>query len=57
MSLNKFEHEFKLNTETMEYYCTFGFYTLLAFQTHKVCKFWMYGLKGMNFARFKQFLL
>jgi hypothetical protein len=38
MDLNQFENEFKLITETMEYYCTIGFYTLLAFQRHKVCK-------------------
>jgi hypothetical protein len=54
MNLNQFENEFKLNTETMEYYCTIGLYSLLAFQRHEVRKFWVYGLKDMNFARFKQ---
>jgi hypothetical protein len=44
--------DFKLNTETMNYYCTNGFYTTLAFQRHKVCNFWIYGLKDMNFASF-----
>jgi hypothetical protein len=42
----------------MKYYCTIGFYTLLAFQRHKVCNFWIYGFKDMNFASFsnlKQF--
>jgi hypothetical protein len=29
--LNQFENEFKLNTETIEYYCTIRIYTLLAF--------------------------
>jgi hypothetical protein len=57
MSLNQFDNEFKLTTETMEYYCTFGFYTSLDFQGHKVCKFWMHGLKDMIFQRFKQNLL
>jgi hypothetical protein len=56
--LNQFENEFKLSTETIEYYCTIGFYLFLAFQRHKVCNFWIYGLKVMNFASFsnlKQF--
>jgi hypothetical protein len=57
MSLNQFENEFKLTTETMGYYCTIGFYALLAFQRHEVCKFWTYGLKDMNFQRFRQNLL
>jgi hypothetical protein len=56
MSLNQFENEFKLTTETMEYYCIIGFYSSLAFQRHKVCKFWIYGLKDMNFQRSKHFL-
>jgi hypothetical protein len=50
MDLNQFEIQFKLNIETMEYYCAIGFYTSLAFQRHKVCEFWMDGLKDMNFA-------
>jgi hypothetical protein len=56
MSLNQFENEFKLTSKTMEYYCTIGFYTLLAFQRRKVCKFWIYGLKDMKFTSFKHFL-
>jgi hypothetical protein len=52
MSLNQLEIEFKLTTETMTYYCTIGFYTLLAFQRHKVCKFWMHGLEDMIFQKF-----
>jgi hypothetical protein len=52
MSLNQFENEFKMNTETMVFYCISGFYTLLAFQRHFICNFWTYGLKDMNFERF-----
>jgi hypothetical protein len=37
--LNQFENDFKLTTETMEFYCTIGFYTLLAFQRHLICYF------------------
>jgi hypothetical protein len=48
---------FKLTTETIKYYCTIGFYSLLAFQRHKVCEFWMHGWKEMNFASFKQNML
>jgi hypothetical protein len=55
--LNQFEIQFKLNTETMEYYYTNGFYTLLAFQRHEVCKLWMDALKDMIFQRFKQNLV
>jgi hypothetical protein len=54
MSLNQFENEFKLITETMKYYCTTGFYTLLAFQWYKVCNFWTHGLKVMIFHRFSR---
>jgi hypothetical protein len=50
MNLNQFENEFKLINETKGYYCTIGFYTLLAFQRHTICNFWIYGLKDMNFA-------
>jgi hypothetical protein len=50
MELIQFGNGFKLNIETMGFYCTSILYTLLAFQRHKVCKFWMYGLKDMNFA-------
>jgi hypothetical protein len=32
MSLIQFENRFKLNTETMIYYCTNGFYILQGFQ-------------------------
>jgi hypothetical protein len=39
MDLNQFENEFKLITETVGYYCIIGFFTLLAFQRYKVCKF------------------
>jgi hypothetical protein len=58
MELIQFENEFNLNFETMGFYCIIRFYTLLAFQRHKVCKFWIYGSKDMNFASFgnlKQF--
>jgi hypothetical protein len=52
MELIQFENGFNLNTETMGFYYTNRFYTLLAFQRHKVCRFWMYGWKDMNFASF-----
>jgi hypothetical protein len=39
MNLNQFENEFKLYTETMEYYCTIGCYSFLAFQRHIICNF------------------
>jgi hypothetical protein len=39
----------------MEYYCTIRYYTLLAFQRHKVCNFWIYGLKDMIFASLQIF--
>jgi hypothetical protein len=52
MELIQFVNGFKLNTETMKYYCAIGFYTLLAFQRHKVCNFWIYGLKDINFTSF-----
>jgi hypothetical protein len=55
MSLKQFENELNLTTETMKYYCTIGFYTLLAFQRHKVFKIWMHGLKDMNFESFQIF--
>jgi hypothetical protein len=48
MDLSQFEIQFKLNTETMEYYCTIKFYSFLAFQRHEVCKIRMYGLKDME---------
>jgi hypothetical protein len=51
--LNQFENEFKLITETMEYYYTIGFDTSLAFQRHKVYKIWIYSLKDMDFQRFR----
>jgi hypothetical protein len=47
--LNQFENEFKLYTETMRFDCTIGFYTLLAFQRHNICDFWIFSLKDMNF--------
>jgi hypothetical protein len=52
MELIQFENGFKLNIGTMKYYCTIGFYTLLAFQRHKVCYCWIHGLKDMNLASF-----
>jgi hypothetical protein len=55
IDLNQFKNEFKLITETIGFYCTNGFYTLLAFQRHKVCHFWIYGLKDMIFASLQQF--
>jgi hypothetical protein len=49
MDLIQFENGFKLNIETIKYYCTIGFYSFLAFQRHKVSKIWMHGLKDMIF--------
>jgi hypothetical protein len=31
MDLNQFEIQFKFTTETIEYYCTIGLYSFLAF--------------------------
>jgi hypothetical protein len=53
IGLNQFENEFELSTETVEYYCTIGFYLFLAFQRHKICKIWIHGLKDMNLQRFR----
>jgi hypothetical protein len=43
MELIQFETGFKLNTKTMKYYCTIGFYTLLPldlwFERYEFCKF------------------
>jgi hypothetical protein len=55
MDLNQFEIQFKLTTETMEYYCTIGFYSFLAFQRHIICYFLIYSLKDMNFVSFQIF--
>jgi hypothetical protein len=44
-----------VNTEARGFECTNRFYTIIAFQRHKVCNFWIYGLKDMNFARFQVF--
>jgi hypothetical protein len=55
MDLNQFENEFKLITETIGYYCTFGFYFSLAFQRHIICNFWIYALKDINFTSFQIF--
>jgi hypothetical protein len=49
MDLNQFENEFKLITENMEYYCTIGFYSFLAFQRHLICKISSYRTISMNF--------
>jgi hypothetical protein len=49
MSLNQFENEFNLNTETMRFYCTNGLYTILAFHRHIICNFWIYESKDMIF--------
>jgi hypothetical protein len=57
MSLNQFEIEFKLFTETMKLYCTFRFYTLLAFQRPIICNFWIYESKDMDFLRFSRKLI
>jgi hypothetical protein len=57
MSLNQFENKFKLITETLRFYCIIRFYTLLAFQGHKVCNFWTYESKDMIYTRFKQILI
>jgi hypothetical protein len=55
MDLNQFEIQFKLTTKTVEYYCTIGFYTLLAFQRHIICYFWIYGFKDIIFQSFSKF--
>jgi hypothetical protein len=55
MDLNQFENEFKLNTETMEFYCTSRFYTLLAFQRHKVCNFLDQWFERYEFSMFGTF--
>jgi hypothetical protein len=47
--LNQFKNGFNLITETIGFYCTNGFYAFLAFQGHKVCNFWIYGLQDMIF--------
>jgi hypothetical protein len=57
MDLNQFENKFKLNTETRWFYCTIGFYTLLAFQRHIIWNFWINCLKDIKFQSFKQFVL
>jgi hypothetical protein len=57
MDLNQFENEFKLNTGTIGFYCTIGFYTLLDFHRHIISIFWINGLKDIKFQSFKQFLL
>jgi hypothetical protein len=56
MNLNQFENEFKLITETMEYYCTIGFYSFLAFQRHLICKILSYVTISMNFLSLSYFL-
>jgi hypothetical protein len=55
IDLNLFTNGFKMIIETIGFYCTNGFYTLLAFQRHKVCNFWIYGLQDMKFANLQQF--
>jgi hypothetical protein len=54
MDLNQLENEFKFNTETMEFYYTNRFYTLLDFQRHIICNFWIYDLKDMIFQSFSK---
>jgi hypothetical protein len=50
MGLNQFENRFNLNSEAWGFECTKRFYTLLAFQRHDICYFWIYGLKDMVFS-------
>jgi hypothetical protein len=52
MGLIQFENDFKLNTETMKFLCTNGFYMFHGFQWNIICYFWTQESKDMNIQRF-----
>jgi hypothetical protein len=49
--LIQFEIDFNLNSESMKYYCTTGFYMSQGFQWYIICYFSSYRSKDMNYQR------